>query len=128
MSVSGISSSSLFDYNTQSVQNKMQQFQQEFQQLGQDLQSGNLSAAQSDFATLQQYAPQTNSTSSRRRAIIRLPRSLPSWAKICSRATPRRRSRTSPRFSRTFKSQSTQAAIIITAAVVEAAAPTRSAK
>ena len=64
MSVSGISSSSLFDYNTQSVQNKMQQVQQEFQQLGQDLQSGNLSAAQSDFATLQQYAPQTNSTSS----------------------------------------------------------------
>lgn len=64
MSVSGISGSSLFDYNTQSVQNKMQQVQQEFQQLGQDLQSGNLSAAQSDFATLQQYAPQTNSTSS----------------------------------------------------------------
>jgi len=64
MSVSGISSSSLFDYNTQSVQNKMQQFRQEFQQLGQDLQSGNLSAAQSDFATLQQPGPQTNSTSS----------------------------------------------------------------
>jgi outer membrane protein assembly factor BamD (BamD/ComL family) len=64
MSVSGISSSSLSDYNTQSVQNKMQQFQQEFQQLGQDLQSGNLSAAQSDFATLQQYAPQSSSTSS----------------------------------------------------------------
>ncbi len=64
MSVSRISSSSLFDYNTQSVQNKMQQFQKEFQQLGQDLQSGNMSAAQSDFATLQQYAPQTSSTSS----------------------------------------------------------------
>ncbi|MGC2112015.1 MAG: hypothetical protein WA655_21025 [Candidatus Korobacteraceae bacterium] len=64
MSVSGISSSSLFDYSTQSVQNKMQQFQREFQQLGKDLQSGNLSAAQSDFATLQQYAPQTNATSS----------------------------------------------------------------
>jgi hypothetical protein len=64
MSVSGISSSSLFDYNTQSVQNRKQQFQQEFQQLGQDLQSGNLSAAQADFATLQQLGPQTNSTSS----------------------------------------------------------------
>lgn len=64
MSVSGISSSSLFDYGTQSVQNQMQQFQQEFQQLGQDLQSGNLSAAQSDFATLQQNAPQSNATSS----------------------------------------------------------------
>src|SRR5271169_3216037 len=63
MSVSGISSSSLFDYNTQSVQNRKQQFQQEFQQLGQDLQSGNLSAAQSDFASLQQLGAQANSTS-----------------------------------------------------------------
>ena len=42
---------------TQNVQGNRQQFQQEFQQLGQDLQSGNLSAAQSDFATLQQNAP-----------------------------------------------------------------------
>jgi len=64
MSVSGISSSSFFDYSTQSVQNQRQQFQQEFQQLGQDLQSGNLSAAQADFATLQQLTPQGNSTSS----------------------------------------------------------------
>ena len=32
----------------------MQQFGQVFQQLGQDLQSGNLSAAQSDLLTLQQ--------------------------------------------------------------------------
>jgi outer membrane protein assembly factor BamD (BamD/ComL family) len=62
MSVSGISSTSF--YNTQSVQNTVQQFQQAFEQLGKDLQSGNLSAAQSDFATLQQLQPQTNSTSS----------------------------------------------------------------
>ncbi|MGA2200880.1 MAG: hypothetical protein ABSG40_02860 [Terriglobales bacterium] len=62
MSVSGISSTSL--YNTQSVQNSIQQFQQAFQQLGKDLQSGNLSAAQSDFATLQQLQPQNSSTSS----------------------------------------------------------------
>src|SRR5271157_3431241 len=59
MSVSGISSSSFSDYNTQSVQNRMQQVRQEFQQLGQDLQSGNLSAAQTDFATLQQLRPPT---------------------------------------------------------------------
>jgi len=62
MSVSGISSSSLFDFQTQNLQNKRQQFQQEFQQLGQGLQSGNLSAAQADFATLQPSAPQANST------------------------------------------------------------------
>ena len=64
MSVSGISSSSLFDFNTQAAQNKRQQFLQEFQQLGQDLQSGNLSAAQSDFAALEQLKPQTSSTAS----------------------------------------------------------------
>ncbi|MFZ3213858.1 MAG: hypothetical protein WA188_20315 [Terriglobales bacterium] len=64
MSVAGIFSSSISAYNPQSMQNKMQQFQQEFQQLGQDLQSGNLSAAQSDFATIQQSAPQANSTTS----------------------------------------------------------------
>jgi outer membrane protein assembly factor BamD (BamD/ComL family) len=60
MSVSGISSSSFLDYEGQSVQNNRQQAQQEFQQLGQDLQAGNLSAAQSDFATLQQLVPQNN--------------------------------------------------------------------
>jgi outer membrane protein assembly factor BamD (BamD/ComL family) len=63
MSVSGISSSSFYDYNYnggQNVQSTQQQFVQDFQQLGQDLQSGNLSAAQNDFATLQQLMPQNN--------------------------------------------------------------------
>jgi hypothetical protein len=41
----------------------MQQFQKEFQKLGQDLQSGDLAAAQSDFATLQQLGPQRSSPS-----------------------------------------------------------------
>lgn len=62
MSVAGISSS-LLNYTPQSVQNNFQQFQKEFQQLGQDLQSGNLSAAQSDFATLQKDEPQSSSSS-----------------------------------------------------------------
>ena len=53
MSVAGISSSNLFDINDsrESVQSQMRQ---EFAQLGQDLQSGNLSAAQQDFAAIQQ--------------------------------------------------------------------------
>jgi outer membrane protein assembly factor BamD (BamD/ComL family) len=63
MSVAGISSTNLFDFNSQTVQNRKQQFQQEFQQLGQDLQSGNLSAAQTDFTTLQQSGPQITSSS-----------------------------------------------------------------
>jgi len=56
MSISGISSSnffqSLYGQNTQRAQ-----FAQQFQQLGQDLQSGNLSQAQSDFATLTANSP-----------------------------------------------------------------------
>src|SRR5271166_1372245 len=64
MSVSGISSSSFANYGSQSIQNRMQTARQEFQQLGQDLRSGNLSAAQSDFATLQQFGPQSSSSSS----------------------------------------------------------------
>ena len=63
MSVSGILSSGLSSYNVQNLQSNRQQFQQEFQQLGTDLQSGNLSAAQSDFATLQQNGPQASSSS-----------------------------------------------------------------
>jgi len=41
----------------------MQQFNQGFQQLGQDLQAGNLSAAQAEFVTLQQLGLQGLSTS-----------------------------------------------------------------
>jgi predicted lipid-binding transport protein (Tim44 family) len=56
MSVSGIAST-LFDSSNQTVQNNMQQFNQEFQQLGKDLHSGNLSAAHADFVTLQKLGP-----------------------------------------------------------------------
>jgi outer membrane protein assembly factor BamD (BamD/ComL family) len=61
MSIIGILSSNLFSagaaQNTQSSQGGSSLFQQiktEFQQLGQDLQSGNLTQAQSDFTTLSQ--------------------------------------------------------------------------
>jgi outer membrane protein assembly factor BamD (BamD/ComL family) len=64
MSIAGILSSSLFSLNSQAVTSPQQQFQKEFQQLGQDLQSGNLSAAQSDFATLQQNSPSSSPTAS----------------------------------------------------------------
>jgi hypothetical protein len=64
MSVSGILSSNLFNYTNQTLQNSTKQAQQEFLQLGQDLQSGDLSAAQSDLATLEQLAPPYSSTTS----------------------------------------------------------------
>ena len=47
-----------------SMFSQLQQFQQEFQQLGKDLTAGNLTAAQSDFATLQRDMPQTSSSAS----------------------------------------------------------------
>jgi predicted helicase len=65
MSVSGISSSSLFDLlGTESAQSQKQQLQQEIQQLGKDLSAGNLSATQADFATLQKDAPQATAAAS----------------------------------------------------------------
>src|SRR5271156_4388665 len=61
MSISGIANTALSSLltATQSAQNgngrgKFQQIQSEFQQLGQDLQAGNLTQAQQDYATIQQ--------------------------------------------------------------------------
>ena len=71
MSLIGILSSNLFAagaaQNTQSSQNTPSNFQQikaEFQQLGQDLQSGNLTQAQQDYSTLSQNLPGATPTSS----------------------------------------------------------------
>lgn len=68
MSLIGILTSNLFAAgsapNTQSSQNNPSKFQQiktEFQQLGQDLQSGNLQGAQQDYANLQQDLQQITS-------------------------------------------------------------------
>jgi outer membrane protein assembly factor BamD (BamD/ComL family) len=58
MSVSGISPSHFFaSFNPTAAQSKFKQIQQDFQQLGQDLQSGSLSQAQSEFSALQQLLP-----------------------------------------------------------------------
>jgi hypothetical protein len=61
MLASGIPASGYPDCATQT---SFQQIKQELQQLGKELQSGNLTAAQSDFVTLQQDLPQ-NSVQSR---------------------------------------------------------------
>jgi len=63
MSVTGIFTN-LFDFGVQTPQSKAQHFQQEFQQLGKDLEAGNLSAAQSDFTALQQLQPGSSAASS----------------------------------------------------------------
>jgi hypothetical protein len=62
MSLAGILSSKLFQFNSQGVQDRMQQFRQDFQKLGQDLQTGNLTGAQTDFAALQKETPQSSSS------------------------------------------------------------------
>jgi hypothetical protein len=66
MSITGIANAALSSLlnATQSAQNgqgKFQQVQSEFQQLGQDLQAGNLTQAQQDFATLSQNFPNAQS-------------------------------------------------------------------
>jgi hypothetical protein len=66
MSISGIANTALNSLlsATQTAQNgqgKFQQIQSEFQQLGQDLQTGNLTQAQQDFATLSQNFPNAQS-------------------------------------------------------------------
>jgi|HubBroStandDraft_2_1064218.scaffolds.fasta_scaffold1160533_1 hypothetical protein len=61
MSVTGIASN-LASYLTQTLntQSTSKQFQQDFQKLGQDLQAGNLTAAQTDLSALQKL--QTSGT------------------------------------------------------------------
>jgi len=54
MSVSGISSGSMLGSSVQTWQARAQKIQSEFQELGQDLQAGNLTQAQSDFSILNQ--------------------------------------------------------------------------
>jgi hypothetical protein len=63
MSVTGITSN-LFNLSAQNISNRFKQFQQDFQQLGQDLQTGNLNAAQSDVANLQKLRPSSTDGSS----------------------------------------------------------------
>lgn len=63
MSIAGILSSVLFSGGgSHAVQRKGSQSQQEFQQLGQELQTGNQAAARSDFAALPQLGPTRGST------------------------------------------------------------------
>ena len=59
--IAGVSPNSFYNPG---MLNRMQQIQQEFQQLGKDLQTGNLAAAQTDFAALQQMDPQAAPTAS----------------------------------------------------------------
>ena len=65
MSVAGIASS-LFDYASQSINSThhQTQFQQDFLQLGRDIQAGNLTAAQSDLTALEKLRPASSDTTS----------------------------------------------------------------
>lgn len=57
MSVAGISTTSYSDYASQNNTGPFQNYWPEFRQLDKDLQAGNLSAAQADFASLQKDLP-----------------------------------------------------------------------
>jgi hypothetical protein len=65
MSITGIASSILSGVSgSQHGQSKFQQVRDEFKQLAQDLQSGNLAQAQQDFTTLSKNLPGISQTSS----------------------------------------------------------------
>jgi hypothetical protein len=64
MSIAGIFGSSVLSLLSPSTQTPLQKTKQEFQQLGQDLKSGNLSAAQSDITALQQNVAQQSASAS----------------------------------------------------------------
>ena len=58
MPLAGIAATSFFSGAiAQNSQNRFKRTEQEFQQLGQDLKTGNLAGAQSDFAALQKDRP-----------------------------------------------------------------------
>jgi hypothetical protein len=57
MSVLAIANSIFSQIDSLAAHSKSRQLKQGFQQLGQDLQSGNLSQSQGDFASLQQFLP-----------------------------------------------------------------------
>lgn len=58
MFIPGILASNIFGGSSSGgVHNRFREIQQDFQQLGQDLNSGNLAQAQSDFSALQQVLP-----------------------------------------------------------------------
>lgn len=63
MSVAGILSTAAFSLGAQFFQTRTRKIKNELQQLGRDLQSGNLSAAQSDLAALQKLQPKPVTTS-----------------------------------------------------------------
>jgi hypothetical protein len=64
MTVSGISNGLItIGSSNPSVHNNLRQFQQEFQKLGSDLQSGNQTAAQQDYATMHSLAGEGGSYS-----------------------------------------------------------------
>ncbi len=59
MSIAGLFASGLLaSQRLQPAQSQLQKFQQQFKQLGNDLSTGNLAAAQSDFSALQTANPQ----------------------------------------------------------------------
>src|SRR5882724_946939 len=62
MSIAGIAASSFFSGAiAQSAHTKVKQAQKDFQQLGQDLQAGNLAQAQTDFTALKKDFPEAPS-------------------------------------------------------------------
>lgn len=70
MSVSAISTNRLIQSSNQNTPIDLQKFQKQFQQLGSDLQNGNLSSANTQFAALQQLVPGSTSASQSQSPVV----------------------------------------------------------
>ena len=109
MSISSVGSSSLLfqlyvSQSTQSNQSQFQQIQTDFNQLGQDLQSGNLTQAQQDFATLQQALPSGQTQQTQQNSASPVTQAFTALLKRCNQEIFRARRTPLPLCSRTFSS------------------------
>jgi hypothetical protein len=79
MSVSSISSISLIPSSNQNTQTNLRRFQQEFQQLGSDLQTGTLSTARQDHTQLQTNFQKAEHTRKHHHHPVRDPLETSQW-------------------------------------------------
>lgn len=122
MSVSAVASCAF--YNPQSLQTTFRKFRAGVQQLGQDLESRNLSAVRSDFASLKNLGRRVRPR--HRRATVPSPKLSTDWPRIFSPAPFPAPSRTLRRSSRISKTNPRRARLRHRSHTIMAADPVRS--
>jgi hypothetical protein len=103
MSIAGLAASSFFSGNiAHSTQTLSRQLQQEFERLGQDIQTGNVHQAQADLAILKTDLPPATATQGKAQ---RLRKNSNNSRRICNQATWREPRRTLSTYARPHAKQ-----------------------